>query len=164
MPDYNIYIRGKSGGDQSANNTVPFDNRPGAEDGTTIDESVAPFIQKGIQQGENFISGGFQSAINTGVATLARAVPWIALGKIALDVTTKTIKTGVEHLENYTGDHTYSMNLNNLTTVVGNTINPVGYGFKVLNFNAQVQKERARIDQEKQLIGNSMLGKVKVGI
>lgn len=160
--DYNIYIRGKSTTDQGTIDTVPFDNRPGIVDGS--EESVAPFIQKGISEAEDVLGGGFSSAINTGVAMLTKAVPWLALLYTATKITDKVITTGATHMEDYTGNYNFSMGLNNLKTTINNVINPAGYGTKVLHFEMQANKERKRIEQEKQLIGNSMLGKVKIGI
>ena len=160
--DYNIWIHGNMVSNPGVKNTTPFESRQGAEDGES--ESLAPFVANAIKTGENIATQGFKSVASKGVAALTKAIPWVAVAVVAGTIIDKVVGTGFNHLEDYTGDYRYSMTYDNAKTWIGNVLNPVGAALKVAHFDKQAEKERRRIAEENKLIGNSIIGKVKIGV
>lgn len=163
--DYNIYIHGNGhngNGGSATRKTTPFDVRPAEE--TAMSDSIAPFVSDAAKQTNDFLQNGVNSVVNSGISTLGKASPWIALGIGLTKGVESVAKTGFEHLETYTGNYQYAMGLHNLETTIGNALNPVGYMTKQIRYRAQARIEQRKIDQERTLIGNSMFNKVKVGI
>lgn len=156
MPDYNIYIRDLTGGSGSASPTSPAKSEE--------EPSGAEIFLKGASAVKSFASSGASNFINSGVASVSKVIPAIAIAVAALKTTDKILTTGFSHLEDYTGNYQYAMAYNNIKTGLGNFINPVGYLLNEAHRQAQFDKQNKRIQQERTLIGNSQLTTYKVGV
>lgn len=160
MPqDYHIYLH--SAGESTDNQTMPFDNRPKPTGGNTDPNSngpSAPFVMQSINTVDQIISGQDMvgKGINSGVAALAKASPWvaatIALGKVA----DKVITTGFEHLSTYRGRFEYSMEYNNAKVQFGNMFNPFKYLYNTYHTQKQYDLQNMKIQEQRRLTGNSV--------
>lgn len=152
MADYKIYIHSYAEGGGTTAPTKPWDNQP--SNGETSPFEVA---ENAIQKTQQFATSGFSSAANTGVATLSRAFPAVALAVVAAKVAESILTTGFQHVETYTGHYEYSMGFNNFKTAVSNAFNPMGVWFKNMHREYQFNLQNKRIEQERTLVGNSIL-------
>lgn len=151
MPDYNIYIHGSgdsSSGSQAKVKTTPIDNR---ED----NESVAPFIQKGMQNAYGIMQGNTGGYVGEGIAALSKVSPWIALAVTAIKITDNILTTGSQHWETYTGDYRFSMEYNNFKTLVGNFINPIKTVMTGFSRQKAYELQNRVIEQERTLVGTN---------
>lgn len=146
---YHIYIHSNEGS-SLASNTQPKDSSE-----TMGGVFTAKSAFKGAQQ---FASGGFSSAINTGVAALSKAVPVVAVAVVAAKVVDGVLTTGFKHLESYTGNYQYSMEYNNFKTNIGYAINPIKLLKKQLEINFESQKFNNKQKEYRSLMGESYIG------
>ena len=147
MADYHIYIHSNEGS-SLASNTQPKEETMGGA-------FTAKSAFKGAQQ---FASGGFSSAINTGVAALSKAVPVVAAAVVAVKVVDGVLTTGFKHLESYTGNYQYSMEYNNFKTNIGYAINPIKLLKKQLEIHFESQKFNNKQKEYRSLMGESYIG------
>lgn len=151
MPDYNIFIHA-TGTSNSFSKIKPWGNQE--EDSADAPFTVAKSVTKNAGQ---FISSGFTQYAETGVSSLARIAPAVAIAVAAVKVTDKILTTGFSHLETYTGHYEYSMNFNNFKTAIGNFLNPIGTMMKYVRRQNQFDLQNKRVEQERTLVGNSIL-------
>lgn len=161
MPDYNIFIHTNNEGGMS-NKTKPWANQEngGGENGAnafTVGTNV-------INGASSFASSGFTPYAETGVSQLSKVAPAIALGVTVAKLADKVMTTGFNHLETYTGHYEYSLELNNFKTALHNVMNPIGTFMKVLHRQYQFKLQNQRLDQERTLVGNSILSTSVKGV
>ena len=159
--DYHIYITSKQA-ESPSQKTVPWENF--SSDAEESNESIAPFITKGIQKSQEVAQSGFGSAVSQGVSMLAKAHPVIAIIVALVKVTDKVLTTGFTHAETYTGDYTHSLNYENIKTTIGNIINPIGYVKRMLQRNFEFDKNNKKIESERVLVGSSTLRNINRGV
>lgn len=146
--DYNIYIHSNEGtGSDISKTTVPFTNQK------SVDDNAFNTVNAGIKKAEELATNGFGGIVNTGVAMLSKAVPFVATAVMLGVVADKVITTGFQHLETYTGNFEYSLGLNNFKAGIGRTLNPIGTFFKVKHIQAQAHKENEAIREGNRLFG-----------
>jgi len=153
MPDYNIFIHTSNEGGMSSK-TKPWANQEngGGDSGSGV--FTVPKSSFEMSNGEMSMEG---ASTETGAAALGKVSVVAAIAVTAVKVTDKILTSGFSHLETYTGHYEYSMNLNNFKTTINNIFNPfklaMNYGRRESQFHLQNQ----RIEQERTLVGNSLL-------
>ena len=149
MPDYHIYLHSNEGSSLQ-NNLQPKDSK----------ESMGGvFSVKGAYNKiSQFASGGFSSVINTGVATLSKAIPIVAVGVVMMKVADSVLETGFQHLESYTGNYQYSMGYNNFKAVLGMAVNPIKAVKTQLHIMAEQKKFNEKQKEYRTLMGESYIG------
>ena len=158
MADYNIYIHsysentGGSGSEPGFSLVKPWSNQPATG-------GVASFqtFQNVAHNAEQIATVGFAPYINTGVAALGKVVPAIAIIYAVAKIADKIVTTGLEHVETYTGHYEYSMGWNNFKTDIANTVNPIGVAIKNYKRQKEYDLKNLQIEQERKLVGNSIL-------
>lgn len=121
--DYHIYLHSDSNGGSrstSGGHTKPFSVQK--------DESFGSMIQPAKQVMSNVANG---NVVNTGVSALAKVAPWVAVVVAAVKIADKVVSTGFAHQEEYTGDYTNNVALNNFKTQISNAMNPIGWARKL---------------------------------
>ena len=153
--DYHIYIHGENG-NGGGNNTQTFSARK--EQGMSFPTGE---VKQAFSTVKTMASGG---ALNTGVAALAKAVPWVAIAVAIVKGVDKVISTGFAHQEEYTGNYKNSMHYNNFKTIAGNVLNPIGYFRTTIQKEFQMKKQNKEIEQQNRLVGDAILKDFNMGI
>lgn len=156
MADYNIYIHA-NGSDGFSSQTKPWDNQNDGGNGFTT-------ARNALNKTYSFTQSGFTSYAETGVSQLSKVFPAIALGVAVAKIGDKIMTAGFSHLETYTGHYEYSMEWNNFKTAINNVLNPIGSILKVVRRQYQFNLQNQRLDQERTLIGNSILSTSVKGV
>lgn len=158
MADYHIYLH--SNESENGSKTTPFSARSSSESNGNFAPSK---VASGISSAKAYASGS-QGAGSTGVAALAKAVPWLAVIYAVAKVIDYVVDTGFTHAEDYTGMYKYSVGYNNFKTHLSHVLNPIGFGFSVIHKNKQIEKQNKEITQQNKLIGNSILKDFNIGV
>jgi len=149
MADYHIYLHSNEGSSLQ-NNLQPKDSK---------DSMGGAFSVKGAYNKiSQFASGGFSGTINTGVASLSKAIPIVAAAVVMVKIADSVLETGFKHLESYTGNYQYSMEYNNFKTAVGNVVNPIGFFKKTLHLQAEQKKFNDKQNEYRKLMGERFIG------
>jgi len=150
MADYHIYLHSNEGSSLQSN-LQPKDSK----------ESMGGAFSAKAAYNEvsQFMSSGFSSAINTGVAALSKALPVIAVAAIAVKVADSVVETGFHHLESYTGNYQYSMQYNNFKTIFGMVLNP----YKAIKSQLHIQAEQKKFN-DKQREYRTLMGESYIGV
>lgn len=147
MADYHIYLHSDEGNSLSSNVQPKEETMGGSFKPMTI-----------INKANQFMSSGFSSTVNSGVATLTKAVPYVAIAVFAAKVTEKVLETGFHHLESYAGNYKYSMEYNNFKTVMGIVMNPVSLVEKSVHLMFEQKKFNDKQKEYRTLMGESYIG------
>ena len=159
--DYHIYLTSKTA-ESPSQKTIPWDLQPVEEQQNN--ESIAPFITKGISKTQEIAQNGFSSMVGQGIAKLSKAVPAVAIIVAIIKATDKILTTGFTHAETYTGDYTHAVNYANIKTGIGNVLNPIGFGLRLAKRNAEFEKNNKKIESERLLVGSSTLRNINRGV
>lgn len=149
--DYHIYLHGVGGG-SGGDKTKSFDNR-----GKDFQSKMSGFFGNGENKEE-------EMAEAEGISALAKSVPVLAIIAAAYKISEKVLTASAGFLETYTGNHQFSMGVNNFFTATGNVLNPIGWAKKEITFQLENQKHNKRVEQTRQLIGHSVLTRIKEGV
>lgn len=148
MADYHIYLHSNEGNSLQSN-LQPKDRSMGG----------AFSVKSAYNAVNKFVSSGFSSVINTGVAALSKAIPIVAGVMIAGKIADNILETGFHHLESYTGNYQYSMEYNNFKTVVGMIINPM----KAVRAQLHIVNEQKKFN-DKQKEYRTLMGETYIGV
>ena len=155
--DYYIYIKGggfggSGGGASQFDNTKPFANRESyyGDDETS---NFVPNTMNAINKTQSFLAEGFKGAMDTGVAALAKAVPWIAIVIAAAKITDKITTAVGDGFSTYNGNYEFSMQYNNVKASLSNFINPIGYAINQRRLHEQWNLQNKEIQQRQNLTG-----------
>lgn len=163
MPDYNIYIRGTGGTStqsQAQEKTTPFDIR---EESGGSNDSIAPFIQKGVNTLGNVEGLGSQVS-GAAISTLAKASPWVALGIATVSVANKVLTAGMESYSAYTGDYRHDVGFNNLKTQMGYVMNPVSLWRNNYKREIETRNRSMVIEEQTKIVGSAYENIAKKGV
>jgi len=149
MADYHIYLHSNEGS-SLASNTQPKDSSE------TLGGAFS--VKGAIGDMQKFASSGFNSAINTGVAALGKAVPIVAGAVVAAKIADSVLTTGFKHLESYAGNYQYSMEYNNFKTNIGYLMNPIKLLKKQIQIHFETQKFNNKQREYRTLMGESYIG------
>lgn len=153
--DYHIYLHSEGNG-SSGNKTTPFSSREDNENSAFQNITSTAF------NGAKTIASG--NAVNTGVATLGKIAPVVALTVVSIKVLDKIMTIGLSHVAEYTGNYKYSVDYNNFKTEMYNAIHPIRYWLSIQHQRAQFNKQNKEIAQQDKLIGNSILKDFNIGV
>lgn len=151
--DYHIYLHGAeraSGGNQ----TKPFSTRK-EEDRSFSSFSTLASTSSTMAKGQ---------MASTGASAITKAVPWVAAIVAAVKVVDHVLSTGFEHQEEYTGNFRNNVNYNNFKTILHNVVNPINFVLRSAHQNAQYRKQNIEIEQQRNLIGDSILKDFNIGV
>lgn len=140
--DYHIYIH-KAGKGDSSNNTRPFDTRTEEVSGDMFDTLGSSGSDDNQQ-------------IQVGIAMLGKVAPAVAAVVAGVKVADNVMTIGFGHLEEYTGNFQYNMELSNFK----NQLNPIAYAKYSLNRYMQMRKINTKITEQNKLFGQTFNSKV----
>lgn len=149
MADYHIYLH--SNEKQSlASHTQPKEE--------VMDGAFSSNLKSAFGQAQTFATSGFSSYIQTGVAALSKAIPFVAAVVVAAKITDKVLTTGFGHLESYTGHYEYAMGYNNFKTNMNMAINPIGTLIRQTHIDKQNEMHNKRQNEIRSLYGEQKVG------
>lgn len=151
--DYHIYIHSETSGNGGGNKTTPFSAK-----------QDTPFSTKAlntVSKAKNMVNGGL---VNTGVSALTKVLPVAAVVIAGAKIIDKILTIGAQHIEEYRGDYSRSINMENFHTAISHLVNPVGYFKRAIHRQFQLQKTNKQITEQNKLMGTTILKDMKVGI
>ena len=151
--DYHIYIHSETSDNGGGNKTTPFS----AKQDTPFSTKV---LQK-FSQAKEMINGGYVSA---GVSAMTKVLPAAALAIAVAKSYDKILTTAAQHIEEYTGDYSHSVRMNNIHTAISFGLNPLGYFKRTIHRQFQMNKTNKQISEERKLMGTTILKDMKVGV
>ena len=153
--DYHIYIHDSKGGsgNGNGNQTTPFS--------TEKESSFSTQVLDKASQVKSIVNGG---AISTGAAAMTKVFPVAAIAIAIAKTADKILTTAAQHIEDYRGDYTRSVEMENIHTALSFGSNPVGFFKRVIHRQFQIDKANKQIAEERKLMGTSILKDMKVGI
>lgn len=147
MSDYHIYLHSNEENSMASNTQPKEESMGGVFKPMTI-----------INKANQFATSGFSSVVNSGVATLTKVLPAVAVGIFALKTADKVLATGFHHLESYAGNYKYSMEYNNFKTIVSMVMNPASILTKNLHLMFEQKKFNDKQREYRTLMGDNFIG------
>lgn len=147
MSDYHIYLHSNEENSMASNTQPKEETMGGVFKPMTV-----------LNKANQFATSGFSSVVNSGVATLTKVLPAVAVGIFALKTADKVLTTGFHHLESYAGNYKYSMEYNNFKTVMGMVMNPVSIATKSLHLMFEQKKFNDKQREYRTLMGDNFIG------
>ena len=155
MADYNIYIHDVSSNSNGlSSKTTPFSNQSEEENPASAFSSK---VTGAFNKSQQFASSGFSGEIQQGIAILAKAVPWVAIVVAAIKITDKILTTSADLTASANGDYRFQMAYNNVKTIIGNVINPISMGKRMIERDIAFTNHNIETQQKNLLTGNIII-------
>lgn len=154
--DYHIYLHNTEGGynpNSASVQTKPFENRKDDSGGGRSD-SLAPFIQKGMQTTYSTVTSGGGAYVSQGIAMLGKVNPYVMLAIAVTMTVSKILVNAMESYSAYTGDYRHDIGFNNLKTDISNFLNPYGHWQYQNRREIQIRNQNLALEEQKTLVGN----------